>query len=37
MEKMQPKHQDRILDIGTSDDTGVEANMLDSSTLAGKI
>ena len=29
MEKMQPKQQDRILDIGTSDDTGVEANMLE--------
>ena len=29
MEKMQPKQQDRILDIGTSDDTGIEANMLE--------
>lgn len=29
MEKMQPRHQDRILDIGTSDDTGIEANMLE--------
>lgn len=28
MEKMQPKQRDRILDIGTSDDTGIEANML---------
>ena len=29
MEKMQPKQRDRILDIGTSDDTGIEANMLE--------
>jgi hypothetical protein len=29
MQKMQPKQQDRILDIGTSDDTGIEANMLE--------
>ena len=29
MEKMQPKHRDRILDIGTSDDTGIESNMLE--------
>lgn len=29
MEKMQPKQQDRILDIGTSDDTRIEANMLE--------
>ena len=29
MEKIQPKHRDRILDIGTSDDTGIEANMLE--------
>jgi hypothetical protein len=27
--KMHPTHQNRILDIGTSDDTGVEANMLE--------
>ncbi len=26
---MQPRPQDRILDIGTSDDTGLEANMLE--------
>ncbi len=26
---MQPKPQDRILDIGASDDTGIEANMLE--------
>jgi SAM-dependent methyltransferase len=29
LQKMQPKPQDRILDIGTSDDTGIEANMLE--------
>lgn len=29
MKKMQPKHRDRILDIGTSDDTGIESNMLE--------
>ena len=29
MQKMQPQHPDRILDIGTSDDTGIEANMLE--------
>jgi hypothetical protein len=29
MQKMQPKPGDRILDIGTSDDTGVESNMLE--------
>ena len=26
MWKMQPKHRDRILDIGTSDDTDIESN-----------
>ena len=29
MEKMQPQPRDRILDIGTSDDTGIESNMLE--------
>jgi SAM-dependent methyltransferase len=29
MQKMQPKRKDRILDIGTSDDTGIESNMLE--------
>src|ERR1700679_2063749 len=29
MQTMQPKPQDRILDIGTSDDTGIESNMLE--------
>jgi hypothetical protein len=29
LQAMQPKPQDRILDIGTSDDTGLEANMLE--------
>jgi hypothetical protein len=29
MRTMLPKDQDRILDIGTSDDTGIEANMLE--------
>ncbi len=29
MRKMQPQQQDRILDIGTSDDTGIESNMLE--------
>ncbi len=31
MQTMQPRPQDRILDIGTSDDTGIEANMLEQS------
>lgn len=29
LQKIQPQPQDRILDIGTSDDTGIEANMLE--------
>jgi ubiquinone/menaquinone biosynthesis C-methylase UbiE len=29
MQKLQPKPKDLILDIGTSDDTGIEANMLE--------
>jgi len=29
MQKMRPTPQQRILDIGTSDDTGIEANMLE--------
>lgn len=29
MQKMQPKPGDRILDIGTSDDTGADSNMLE--------
>jgi hypothetical protein len=29
MQKMQPRQSDRILDIGTSDDTGIESNMLE--------
>jgi len=29
MQTMRPKAQDRILDIGTSDDTGIESNMLE--------
>jgi Methyltransferase domain len=29
MQTMQPKPQERILDIGTSDDTGIESNMLE--------
>lgn len=29
MQKMRPAPQQRILDIGTSDDTGIEANMLE--------
>jgi hypothetical protein len=29
LQTMQPKSQDRILDIGTSDDTGIEANMIE--------
>lgn len=29
LQTMQPKPQDRLLDIGTSDDTGIESNMLE--------
>lgn len=29
LQKIQPKPQDRILDIGTGDDPGIEANMLE--------
>ena len=29
LQTMQPKPDDRILDIGTSDDTGIESNMLE--------
>lgn len=29
MHKMQPTQRDRILDVGTSDDTGIESNMLE--------
>src|SRR5471032_1070457 len=29
MQAMQPSPEDRILDIGTSDDTGIESNMLE--------
>ena len=29
MQKMQPRLHERILDIGTSDDTGIESNMLE--------
>jgi 2-polyprenyl-3-methyl-5-hydroxy-6-metoxy-1,4-benzoquinol methylase len=29
LQKMQPRQGDRILDIGTSDDTGIESNMLE--------
>jgi methyltransferase family protein len=29
IQKMRPAPQDRILDIGTSDDTGIESNMLE--------